>query len=193
MRAFAGIPLSAMFAEWLEAYTSTLGSLNAEVQLVPATSCHMTLRFLGEVPRDRLEEMTDRLVESLAGTSRVQVVLDRTGVFFRNGRPSVLWLGPGTVSPDLAALAQKVDHALSEFGSSGRIERFTPHVTLGRFAKGISEFDAGIMVKRAVTPFSVEVQKVVLFESILGLGHPSYIPRAFVTLDDLPNEATELY
>jgi 2'-5' RNA ligase len=193
VRAFAAIPLPATFAAWLEAYRQTLSSLDTTIRLVPAVSCHMTLRFLGEVPQDRLEEMADRLSRSLAGVSQVQVVLDQTGVFFRDGRPTVLWLGPSKVPLSLTALVAKVDHALSGFGSSSRAEHFTPRVTLGRFASSDHVLDVGAVPERAVAPFPVKVLEVVLFESVLGQGHPLYIPRASVALGDLPNGETELY
>jgi 2'-5' RNA ligase len=154
----------------------------------------MTLRFLGDVPRNQLEEMVDRLSKSLAGTAAVRVVLDQTGVFLREGQPSVLWLGPSRVSPDLTVLAANVDHALFGFGSNSRTERFTPHVTLGRFVPGSSAGRVVSIPERAGVPsFAVDVQSVVLFESILGQGHPSYVPRGAVALGDLPNGASELY
>jgi 2'-5' RNA ligase len=153
----------------------------------------MTLRFLGEVPQGRLGEMADRLSRFLAGTSQVEVVLDHTGVFFRDGCPSVLWLGPSTVPPSLTALAAKVDRALSGFGSSSRVEHFTPHVTLGRFVSSDHVLDVGAVLERPVVPFPVKVLEVVLFESVLGQGRPLYIPRASIALGDLPNGETEVY
>ena len=194
MRAFAAIPVPGTFAAWMESYRKTLGDQATLIRLVPAGSCHMTLRFLGDVPRDQLDEMTDRLSKSLAGTAPVQILLDQTGVFLREGQPSVLWLGPSRVSPDLIALAARVERALSGFGSNSRTERFTPHVTLGRFVPGRSTspvvaFPEGIRVPS----FPVNAQSVVLFESVLGQGRPLYVPLGAVALGDLPNGASELY
>lgn len=154
----------------------------------------MTLRFLGEVSRDRVDEMGRLLSRSLSGTFQFQIVLDQTGTFNRKGRPSVLWLGPSRIPADLVNLAAKVDRALAGFGSSSRVDRFTPHVTLGRFATGdgIPTIEATL---EDVVPvaFLVKVTSVVLFESVLGQGCPLYIPRASVALCDLPNRETELY
>jgi RNA 2',3'-cyclic 3'-phosphodiesterase len=194
LRAFAAIPLPVAFAAWLEPYRKTLNSLETAVRLVPAISCHMTLRFLGEVPERQLEEMMDRLSHSLAGTAAVQIVLDQTGVFLRDGRPSVLWLGPSMVPAGLTDLVAKVDRVLSGFGSNSRVEHFSPHVTLGRFVSGLSAATvAALLEKVVVPPFPVDAEKVVLFESVLGQGHPTYIPRATVALGYLPNKTSELY
>lgn len=194
MRAFAAIPLPAAFAEWLESYRQVLGGRETGIRLVPAESCHMTLRFLGEVPRARLDEMVCSLSSSLAGTAPIQIVLDQTGVFLRDGRPAVLWLGPRIVPPGLTVLANKVDRALSGFGSNSRSERFTPHVTLGRFVSGGPDGEAAPIPKaNSVSPFAVNVGSVVLFESVLGQGRPLYVARAAVALGNLPNGTTELY
>lgn len=194
MRAFAAIPLPAAFAGWLESYRQALSDRQAGIRLVPAASCHMTLRFLGEVPRVQLDEMVHSLSSSLAGTAPIEMVLDQTGMFLRDGRPAVLWLGPSRVPPGLTALASKVDRALSGFGSNSRSEHFTPHVTLGRFVSGgpVGE-TAPIPMAINVSPFAVSVRSVVLFESVLGQGRPLYVARAAVALGDLPNGATELY
>jgi len=154
----------------------------------------MTLRFLGDVPLNQLEEIIEHLSSALAGLAPVRIVLDETGVFLRDGQPSVLWLGPSHVPSGLTELAMKVDRALSGFGSNGRTELFTPHVTLGRFVPARPAGGVAALSQSARVPsFPFDVRSVVLFESVLGQGHPSYVPRGTVALGDLPNEASELY
>jgi len=193
VRAFAAIPLPETFAAWLEACRKTIDLPSTAIRMVPAESCHITLRFLGDVPADQVPEMTQRLSEAFVEASEFQIILDRVGVFFRDGRPSVLWLGPKVASRALVDLAAAADRALSGFGLNGRAEHFTPHITIGRFLLTDHEPDVGSVLKKAVEPFPVQVSTVVLFESILGQARPLYIARSSVRLNDLPNKETELY
>ena len=193
MRAFAAIPLPETFAAWLETCRQIIDLPSTAIRMVPAESCHITLRFLGDVSTVQLPEMTQCLSEALTEASEFQVVLERVGMFFREGRPSVLWLGPKVASRALTDLAAITAHALSGFGSNDQPEHFTPHITIGRFIPGDHELDAESVLKKTVEPFSFRVSTVVLFESILGQGRPRYVSRSSVRLNDLPNRETELY
>jgi 2'-5' RNA ligase len=149
---------------------------------VPISSCHITLRFLGELPDEHVEDARDRLSLSLEGMPKTSVQLDRFGVFRREGQPAVLWTGPDVVPKALAALASTIDRSLSGLGSNGWGERFVPHVTLGRCANGMREDEVVAIEAWPVEPCAVPVTDVVLYESIMGQGHPVYIARAVVRL-----------
>jgi 2'-5' RNA ligase len=180
VRAFVAIPLPSSFSNWLGAYKTTFASTVPRLRLVPAVSCHITLRFLGELPDQQIDDVAGRL--SLATTPETSVVLDRFGVFRRDGHPTVLWAGPSVIPQALTDLAAKIDASLSGLGSNSRTERFAPHVTLGRFAPGTRDDEVAAIETGSVEPFLVPVTDVVLYESIMGQGHPVYIARASVRL-----------
>lgn len=149
---------------------------------VPVSSCHITLRFLGELPDEHIDDARERLSLSLSTMPESSVLLDRFGVFRRDGQPTVLWTGPGVVPQALAVLAATIDRSLSGLGSNGRAERFAPHVTLGRFATGTREDEVAAIEAWPAKPCAVPVTDVVLYESVMGRGHPVYIARAAVRL-----------
>ena len=180
MRAFVAIPLPSGFSEWLRTYRTIFASTVPRLRLVPVASCHITLRFLGELLDEQIDDAVERL--SLLVTPGTSVVLDRFGVFRRDGHPTVLWIGPGVVSQALTSLAAKIDLSLSGLGSNGRTERFAPHVTLGRFAPGTRDDEVAAIESASVEPFVVPVKDVVLYESVMGQGHPVYVARASVRL-----------
>ncbi|MHB8106560.1 MAG: RNA 2',3'-cyclic phosphodiesterase [Candidatus Cryosericum sp.] len=180
MRAFVAIPLPASFSDWLDARRTGFSLTVPRLRLVSAASCHITLRFLGELPDQQVDDVAGRL--SLATTPETTIVLDRLGVFRRDGHPTVLWVGPGVVPQALTDLALKVDASLSGVGSNSRTELFVPHVTLGRFPPGMRDDELAAIESASVEPFVVPVKEVVLYESIMGQGHPVYAARASVRL-----------
>ena len=180
MRAFVAIPLPSSFSDWLGLYRTTFASTVPRLRLVPVASCHITLRFLGELLDEQIDDAVERL--SLLATPGTSVVLDRFGVFRRDGYPTVLWTGPSVIPQALTDLAAKIDLSLSGLGSNGRTERFAPHATLGRFAPGTRDDEVAAIEAGSVEPFVVPVTDVVLYESIMGQGHPVYIARASVRL-----------
>lgn len=182
MRAFVAIPLPSSFSDWLRTYRTAFAATLPKLRLIPAVSCHITLRFLGELPDAQVDEAVERLTLSLSAVPRTTVVLDRFGVFRRDEHPTVLWTGPGVISEALVSLAGQVDLSLFGLGSNGRTERFTPHVTLGRFAPGTRDDEVATIEAGSLEPFVVPVTDVVLYESIMGQGHPVYIARASVRL-----------
>ncbi|RIE17145.1 RNA 2',3'-cyclic phosphodiesterase [Candidatus Cryosericum septentrionale] len=180
MRAFVAIPLPSSFTDWLRTYRTIFASTVPRLRLVPVASCHITLRFLGELLDEQIDDAVERL--SLLAMPETSVVLDRFGVFRRDGHPTVLWIGPGVVSQALTSLAAKIDLSLSGLGSNGRTERFAPHVTLGRFAPGTRDDEVAAIQAGSAEPCVVPVTDIVLYESVMGQGHPVYIARASVRL-----------
>lgn len=182
MRAFVAISLPTTFSNWVQAYRGIFASAVPKLRLVPVASCHMTLRFLGELPNEQVDEAAGRLSRSLFTVSESSITLDRFNVFHRDGQPSVLWVGPSFISRTLTDLAARVGISLSGLGSNDRTEYFTPHVTLGRFAPGTQDVEVAAIQERPLEPFLVPVTNVVLYESVIGYGHPVYIERASVRL-----------
>lgn len=182
MRAFVGIALSGDFTPWFQELTGALGPVTRRVRLVPPASCHMTLRFLGEISEDQTGEVASRLRGSVGSLKAAPVSLERLGIFHRNGVVSVLWTGPRLVPATLEELAGRVTRALAGLGPNVRDEQFEPHVTLGRFLSGTRYEEVVSLESVVFRSFSSPVRSIVLYESLLGQGHPVYVVRATVPL-----------
>lgn len=103
---------------------------------------HVTLRFLGSVAPDQVEELRRRLA-TVVPPAAFALSLSGVGVFphradARGNRspPRVLWVGLSPRDP-LAALKLAIDQALGPDPELGDRE-FHPHVTLGRWQRGTS-------------------------------------------------------
>ena len=181
MRAFVAIPLPDSFGQWLDMQRSLLTAMSDGLRVVPPASGHITLRFLGDLPADKVPAVMERLRTSLAAQHATTLVLNRVGVFYRDDHPSVLWVGPASTPADVQAVASAVATSLSGVGSNRRPEPFVPHVTIARFTGHGAEPSVPLHLP-AIQPLVVPVSSVVLYESVLGTGVPVYRPQGVVEL-----------
>ena len=96
---------------------------------VEAEQIHLTLRFIGEVERTHLAEISDALgaVDAAAFTCALAGV----GHFANGRRTHTLWAGLDPC-PELLSLHDKVERALTRAGLAAERRKFQPHVTLAR-------------------------------------------------------------
>ena len=95
------------------------------------TNWHLTVRYLGAVPPERLEATIHHLSESDLGAS-FSLQLDGLGAFPRPEKATVLWVGTGGGTEELLLLAERVEEALEEMGWPREDRPFAPHLTLSR-------------------------------------------------------------
>lgn len=128
MRLFTGIDLPRAVTSSLEQLLTELRP-TAHLKWTPVYNLHITVKFIGEQPEERLDEIK----QALAGIQNLPPVpIDVRGVRFMPNpqRPRLLW---ATINaPELTAVAAEMDAALEALGI-GREERaYTPHLTLAR-------------------------------------------------------------
>jgi 2'-5' RNA ligase len=94
---------------------------------------HLTLKFLGGVPADRVEELKESVQNICAGNSALRLRAKGIG-FFPNARsPRVIWAGVGDEEERLADLQREIEGAVHPFAAEPGAENFVGHLTLGRF------------------------------------------------------------
>jgi len=102
---------------------------------------HVTLKFLGEVPENRM----DKIAQALRNI-RVQPFFAQVrGMGSFPGRSiRVVWLG---LEGDFRGLYQKVEEALRPLGFEPEARGFSPHVTLGRVGRPGPEINRLLLPK----------------------------------------------
>jgi 2'-5' RNA ligase len=100
------------------------------ISWVGAQQIHLTLRFLGDVPRGRIEGIEERLAAVRVESFILPV--EGVGAFPPMGPPQVIWAGVGSGHPHLFQLRQRVDDAVLAAGVDMDVRHFQPHVTLAR-------------------------------------------------------------
>ncbi len=179
LRTFVAIELVDPARAALSDYLATLRPTPG-VAWTRAENLHLTLKFLGNVPTARIDELTARLREATAAAAAFTMTVAGVGAFPNVARPRILWVG--CKAPSLPALAAAVDAACVRCGCAAEERPFHPHVTLGRVREG----------KRGSFPFlaadgsrdfgASATSAVVLFASQLGSGGARYTPLATLAL-----------
>ncbi len=92
---------------------------------------HLTLRFLGDVPDEKLDAITTHL--AVVRVEPFVLPIEGVGAFPPKSPPRVLCAGVGHGHPRLHQLRQRLDDALLAAGLLDLdVRTFHPHVTLGR-------------------------------------------------------------
>ena len=131
MRLFVALNFPAELRERLWAGAEPLRALDLPVRWVPANDLHLTLKFLGETPEDRLEELGRALDQAVTGVRPLPVTVEGFGAFPNAKSPTVIWAGVGS-EPALELLQHGVERAFGPLGFPPEGRPFRPHVTLGR-------------------------------------------------------------
>lgn len=121
----------AALREGLWTAVAPLRALDLPVRWVPASGYHLTLKFLGDVPETRIEELGGALEHAVRGARPLPVTVEGFGAFPHPSRASVIWAGVVT-EPALELLQHGVEQAFGPLGFPPEGRPFRPHVTIGR-------------------------------------------------------------
>ncbi len=136
---------------------------------------HLTLRFIGEVPKHRAEEIDEALLALRARPFTLS--MGGIGTFAKGGRAVSLWAGVER-NPALDHLQNKIETALQRVGAEPERRRFAPHVTLARLDNVPEAKLAGfIQSHNLFRAEPVAVEHFTLFSSRLGKEQAVYIPE----------------
>jgi 2'-5' RNA ligase len=148
---------------------------------VPAENMHLTLRFIGETPAHRAEDI-DHALTALRVRS-FAVTLTGVGTFAKAGRPTALWVGVDR-NPQLAHLQNKIETALQRCGLEPERRKFQPHVTLARLDNPAeAKLAAFVQMHNLFKAEPMPVQHFTLFSSRLGKEQSVYTAEVEYPLD----------
>ena len=139
VRSFVAVELPEELKRELIALNGRLKSGgHAGVRWVDPRGIHLTLKFLGDVSLDRLDDITAALVEATRGLSPFQLEVGGLGVFPNPRRVRVAWVGISGEIDRLQHLQQQVESSLAKIGFPAEARGFTPHLTLARVRDQVS-------------------------------------------------------
>ena len=102
---------------------------------------HLTLKFLGDVPADQIEEIARALQKSCQGFAPFSLSCAGLGCFPNLKRPRVVWVGIQEETGTLAQLQKAIEENVAPLGYPTEKRKFSPHLTLGRVQKRASSGD----------------------------------------------------
>jgi 2'-5' RNA ligase len=134
MRLFTAVDLTEDVVRALERLIDKLRPA-ARIRWSPPANLHITTRFIGEWPEERLPELKTAL-GGLPAHPRIPVRIRKLGFFPNPHSPRVFWAGVES-PPDLAELAAETDRALEPLGLMPEKRPFSPHLTLARIKEPV--------------------------------------------------------
>ena len=179
IRVFIAIEVSATAKEELSRVIRDLKRAGADIKWIHPRATHLTLKFLGEIPEKKVEDIARRLGEVASRTGPFDMVLDGIGVFPDWGGVKVIWTGIGEGAREAENLAGAVERSLAGEGFPPEGRKFRPHLTLGRARSGKGRSDLkNAALKIKVEPAKSTVDKIVIFRSELTPAGALHTPLA---------------
>lgn len=150
-----------------------------DVRWVPPENVHLTLRFLGAVPEERLDAVKAAVAEAAAASAPLHLDVGGTGAFPSPRRARVLWAGVGGAGSEVARLSELVlglGRLLAPLGFPPEERPFSPHLTLGRARdpRGAPGLAAALAAPSESPPAPWRVTEATLFASHLSPRGPTY-------------------
>lgn len=105
------------------------------VKVVPPENYHVTLKFLGSVPDEKVPAIREALERAAGFLFAGEVHLDVWGMFPEKGRPQVFWAGFEPAEA-LRPMAERIETEMQTLGFAKEVRSFQSHVTLARSGDG---------------------------------------------------------
>ncbi len=176
MRTFIGIGPPRDCCEAIAGVVSPFRGERLPVSWTPVRNLHLTLKFLGEIPSDRVDELAGLMAEAARDIPPFDFHIEGAGGFPTLRTPRVLWIGILEPLELVRKLHENMENALSGAGFSRDERQFHPHVTVGR-VKGRVAPDWGERYAFAVSGMtigSVTATSYRLYESRLSPSGANY-------------------
>jgi RNA 2',3'-cyclic 3'-phosphodiesterase len=111
------------------------------VKSVSPEGIHLTLKFLGGVPPQKIKDIVSVMEEANQGVKPFELQINEIGAFPNFRRPRVLWVGIKGDVDKLIAWQRRLDDGLVPLGFAKENRPFTPHLTLARLRENSSPVD----------------------------------------------------
>jgi RNA 2',3'-cyclic 3'-phosphodiesterase len=134
MRLFTGLDLPAYVVHALDELVDQLRPA-ARIKWSAPANLHITTRFIGEWPEERLPDLRAAL-SGLPSHPTIPIHIRNLGFFPNPRSPRVFWAGV-EASSDLPALASDTDRVLEPLGLKPEGRPFSPHLTLARIKEPV--------------------------------------------------------
>jgi len=150
----------------------------ADLKPVATENIHLTLRFIGEIPLPKVNEICSILQENLV-FKPFKMRIEGLGVFPNIHRPRVIWAGVTEGASELSSLHNSIEKLLRPLGIPPNREKFTPHITIARVRSSrniqklikyieqyINEFFGEIIVDRVKVKRSILTPKGPIYSDL---------------------------
>ncbi len=193
IRSFIAIDLSDAARRQIEESDAGAEEERCPGWMVRIEGIHLTLKFLGNVVPELIEEIKPVIARLASQTGPIHIEPAGCGAFPTIKAPRVIWVGlRGRIGP-LAELAQRVEAEMASFGFEPEDRPFKPHLTLGR-VRGrarLQPLQQILLAHQDFTAQPFDAVEVVLYKSELRPDGARYTPLFKAPLSGPPAPAEE--
>jgi 2'-5' RNA ligase len=183
MRTFIAIELPERVKKKIELAQAPLKKTKTFVSWVKPANIHVTLKFLGEVPEDKINDVFLATEKALEGTKKFTLSLKGMGAFPDFRRPRVIWIGAESGEKELTFLAGRVEEEIEKIGFPKENRKFSAHFTIGRVKSPKNIESLMELVKSSdFSTDEIEVNEVVVMKSQLHPAGAIYTPLKKISL-----------
>lgn len=177
MRLFTAIDLSPEVVRNLERLLDRLRPA-ARLHWSPPRNMHVTTKFIGDWPEERLEELKSTL-DALPRPGAIDVAVRGLGWFPNARSPRVFWAGI-EAGDGLYQLARDAERAMSRLGIAEEKRKYSPHLTLARIPDpaGLDALRAAIDALPSTDFGAFTADRHCLYHSALSPGGSKYMKLA---------------
>ena len=185
MRTFIAVELPENIKKKIEEVQNPLKKTDTYVSWVKPENVHLTLKFLGEVEENKIEDVFYGTEKALKGAKSLSLSLKNLGCFPNLKRPRVVWVGVEKGKEELSFLQKNIQEELSKLGYPKEDRAFSPHLTIGRVKspKNIEKL-VKLIEKTDFQTEEVKIDEVVVMKSQLHPQGAIYTPLKKVKLLD---------
>ncbi|MFP4588715.1 MAG: RNA 2',3'-cyclic phosphodiesterase [Candidatus Acetothermia bacterium] len=150
----------------------------ARVKWVNTENIHITVKFLGEINEDQLQEIKEAIEEPLKRHSPFTIEINHLGGFPRLSYPKVIWLGSDDPPEEIHGIHRDLEETLEELGFEREDRDYVPHVTLGRTkekdSSKVKTLGNELKNEKLDRKWQVEISHLTLMQSRLRSSGPIY-------------------
>ena len=168
---------------------SQLGGGRNSVKWVDADKIHLTIKFLGATPPDKVNSIVNAIAGAIDSANNnalrfdetidkpMEYTIEHVGAFPNLNRPRVLWVNLEGDPQRLRNVVSNIEEVLERIGFPKEKRSFKPHLTLGR----VREREDVSALARILESYKIEIipvtlDRVILFKSDLRPTGPIYTP-----------------
>jgi 2'-5' RNA ligase len=182
LRTFIALDMPPEIKAALEAYVQPLKSLRGRVSWAKRENLHLTLKFLGDTPANRVDEIAAALQEIAATSTSFAADIAGSGAFPNDQAPRVLWVGINDESGTLLKLAKAIDERVHGFGFAKEKRAFAPHLTIGRVKDPRLPEIVRALKEKPFSTMPAQLNKIIFMQSELNPAGSIYTPLRTLNL-----------
>ncbi|MEM4188494.1 MAG: RNA 2',3'-cyclic phosphodiesterase, partial [Candidatus Hadarchaeum sp.] len=115
-RAFIAIDIDEPLRQKLAEVQNQLRETGGDFKMVEPQNIHVTLKFLGEIPDKKVEDIAEAIKKAVAGIKKFNMEIKKIGVFPNLNYVRVIWAGVEKGGDEIIALQKKIEKELQSIG-----------------------------------------------------------------------------